>query len=295
MKRGVIVLRVLINACWRFSLCFVVAGCQAVEIRQADHGDASGSDSFGDSGTPSVDAPLAHSRCDTPGLLLCDDFESDALNPELWTFRPVRANSATATVDTTHPFRGSHSLRVNVGYINAETYNSGMIWSKAKFPIATDHYYVSAYVYLTAAAPTRHFTIMRANSTDKPPPAVGGEWYYGLNVLPNSDKVRGGPNKIRYMAQYGLGYDGLKLKIATFGAPLGRWACWQWELKGTELRFSIDGQPVGGDAPALDWVAPTQAQFSFGFMTSHANSYDPTGYDVWFDDIAISTQPIGCE
>ena len=74
----------------------------------------------------------------------------------------------------------------------------------------------------------------------------------------------------------------------------GAWACVQWEMNanGSTMTVTVDGVAV--PRTAHDGFAfPTFNQLWFGWVVFQAGT-QPNQFDVRFDDIVLSTQPIGC-
>jgi hypothetical protein len=87
-------------------------------------------------------------------------------------------------------------------------------------------------------------------------------------------------------------------KSSKTAAPTGTWACWEWELRGTSngLALWMNDQPVNDltVAPPLTWPAPSEARLRFG-SSSAPDSFGPEGHDLWYDEIAIANERIGCD
>jgi hypothetical protein len=80
--------------------------------------------------------------------------------------------------------------------------------------------------------------------------------------------------------------------------PIGRWACWEWEIAGVtnEQRFWLDGQEVTDMriGAAQGWTAPRSGNVTVGWDAYHGSPTIPDGFDIWFDEIAVASDRIGC-
>jgi hypothetical protein len=240
-------------------------------------------------------AVVAAQGCARPGLLLCDDFESGALDAHRWT---VKRSHARLEVDTTRAAHGGHALHARVDDVAAPYGSRATVTSREAIAIAGSRVFVRIWVYVTEprAMPERHYTVMSASGTDKLPD--GGALGYTVNVVPDRF-TDARPQMFRFLWSRGPGEPGgEKYAAKTELAPAGRWACWEWEMRGAsnEQAFSVDGARLASFAvtPEMGWTAPGRAQLVFGFQTFHPEPAHPAGFDFWIDDIAVANQPIGC-
>jgi hypothetical protein len=87
---------------------------------------------------------------------------------------------------------------------------------------------------------------------------------------------------------------------------VGRWACIQWEFKGTKdgkhlHKMMLDGMVVdnglqdgkqgvcAAGGGTHDWTAPTFNSLKIGYV-----AYGGSSGDIWFDDLAWGEQEIPC-
>jgi hypothetical protein len=77
--------------------------------------------------------------------------------------------------------------------------------------------------------------------------------------------------------------------------PVGRWACVEFYFGKDELRFWLDGnevQPLHVTAwrnQAAPW-SPAYDRVRLGF-----HDFQGSAVDVWYDDVALDQQRIGCD
>jgi hypothetical protein len=234
------------------------------------------------------------SVCPKSDLLFCENFESGGLDTKVWKWSPY---SASYVLDTERVFSGKYSLKINVSEKSKSPWNFGVIKTIQAYQLAGRDLYVRALVFIEPQVPSRHFWVMLATNA-APKPA----WDYALNLVPERGGV-GAPILWRYLWHYGTAsasHVGQKDRVPR----VGEWACWEWELLGSknELRLSVNGEPVMGMTAGENvapgnkgkWLAPPQAQFSFGFRTSHVESLPVGGSNIWLDEIAIDDAKIGC-
>ena len=222
-------------------------------------------------------------------LLMKEDFETTALSTSTWKWIH---ETATYTIDTGRFHRGRSSLKITTSNINKNPWNHGIIETIRPFPLGNKSLFMRAFVFLDTPLPDRHFTVITAKSSEKPP--TTGTWDYKINVLPSGSSVLW-----RYLWTYGNVGNGQFLDSSSADGPQGgRWACWEWELDGAnrELNFWYDNTAVPNFSAKIEsqWAIPKNINVQFGFRTSHRESYGDTGYTLWLDDIAINDKRIGC-
>lgn len=228
------------------------------------------------------DAALAPVHCQNPNILFCEDFESGMIDLERW--RP-NANKGVATVDSTKAARGKYSLHATPIDNATDGYHLGGVTTRAWFPVAGQRLFIRAFVYIMPNGTARHYGVLLAAGTTR----------YHVDVIPSTAALNS-PINYRLLWDHGASPD----PSATYGnpwtlTPTGRWACWEWELRGTnnEVHFAIDDVEIPGlkvDS-SMNWTAPPMAQLRFGLEAFHPS--DP-GFGVWIDEIAVSAQKIGC-
>jgi hypothetical protein len=76
--------------------------------------------------------------------------------------------------------------------------------------------------------------------------------------------------------------------------PVGEWACIEWEVSQGgahgDLRVRLNGAELT-DAAMTNVPLITIEEFWFGLYPETA----PGPIDLWYDEIAIDSKPIGCE
>jgi len=230
-------------------------------------GDAGGVGAFGYSGA---------SRCATAGVLLCESFEN-GIDGTVWmplTTPTTPAGDGTAVVDDLHAARGTKALHVKV--INAG--HKAAISETKTFPIANNVLFARMFVWFDAFTTNVHFTMAEA------PQVAAGAW-------------------IRFGGQFGKfgvgtdhGASGDWLQPDTVPVPTKKWTCIEFEFKGDTNEFHVWQDDVErtalnvGATKHAGFVIPPMTSLWFGWQTY---SNQAPG-ELWIDEIAIDSKPIGC-
>lgn len=238
-------------------------------------------------------APVA--LCDRPGLLFCEDFEALALGPaasDAWT---TESANGALTIDGEHT-RGARALKVSTTgngrgrlQVAGLTPTANSLWGSAHvwvdaFPTAPDY----AHYTLIELAGTGNTTLLRP---------IGGQYIPSFSAGDPAGSF------------WGVGSD---------GGPTGDWTNWKKTVPSEGggwrcLEFRIDGATDSIDVyidsvlkPELsvtrtehggnpvDFVFPMIDRAWFGWWLYQANP-TPNGFDVWFDDLALGSERVGCE
>ncbi|MBX7101378.1 MAG: hypothetical protein K1X89_26930, partial [Myxococcaceae bacterium] len=255
----------------------------------AGGGSASGGGSAG-GGAPDAGFYGA-SRCSTAGVRFCEDFETGGFSPGTWT---QLTKNGTLTIDSTHVARGNKAMHVHV--VN-EAGNFARIRNLTQFK-PTNYpgkvYFGRVFGFVTPAASTVHNSFIGT-----------------VGTLPNPD---GGTSKLTsvyavdmvnqaFVSHFGLREAGTVLydtgARSTKAVPLGAWHCWEWKWDGqnNEEHFWLDEVEVLDAAvlPNKHWYAPQPFDsLEIGLRLYHTEDAGFTAYDVWFDELALDDQRIGC-
>jgi hypothetical protein len=230
-------------------------------------------DGGADGGAPGKDGGL-----DCTGLVFCDDFEAAALDLSKWA-RQFKG-SGTVEIDPSRAYRGGGSLHVHVDEVPANGEGQA---TAAALPLLEPQptLYVRAFVYLPSALPTDASDFLLLAQTASPFGNLGVFFAAGehLNLHDFVSPSTGG-----------------HLSQGTF--PLDRWFCIEWQV-GTnpgQTSIALDGSPVS-DLQNIAFTPPTGNPLHRLDLELHF--YKPTSavpaYDAWFDELAVSATPIGCD
>ena len=217
-----------------------------------------------------------------PGMVFCDDFEADAAGapPAPWT--TTEGTATQVTVDGTNPANsGSKSVHVQPGSNDYDTFLA--LHDTAVLPVSGGKLYLRFFIRLAQPMTAQHNTFVRADLF-----AAQGN---GNNLLFSEDNQ---------MIMESIGGDGQSAMSNNayysdgnmIGAHFtqGQWACVELLLDHTTP--AIDVWVNGAEVPDLHstaWKIDAYDYLRFGF-----EKYAGPASDLWYDDIAFGTQPIGC-
>ncbi len=228
------------------------------------------------------------SKCDKGNALLCEDFESGDIDATKWVTQKSQGIVAVETPKV--PGRGKYALHVSAMNPEAENNHFASVTSTMVFPVAGKSVFVRAMVLVEAVSTKRHSNVIAAMP-------VGGGPQYVVNVI-GSMSPPYTPVNFRWVwySTPGANPEEYYGKPWT-PTPLGKWACWEWEIRGAsnESHFWVDGSKAEAftvDAAAKPtWKFAASAKIRFGMEQYHAIN---PGFGIWFDDIAISDTRVGC-
>jgi hypothetical protein len=237
------------------------------------------------------------SRCADAHLQLCEDFESGAVDPTVWT-----VTGTAPVVDTLQAARGTHALHLTMAGKGAS-----YIEESKTFPAANDTYYGRAFVYFESL-PTpstdlsyAHWTLIAASGTGVTGEIrVGGQMQNGVNLFGVGTDSLTDPNGTGDWtnADRDPGPNGTPSPV-----PTGQWLCIEWMHDGAhnQTRFwwdalehpslgTIPSTPHQGNA-TVPFTLPTFTSVWLGWYEYQATT-EP--FELWLDEIAIDGARIGC-
>jgi hypothetical protein len=219
------------------------------------------------------------------GLLLCDGFETGTLNQLLWDKEVDNLNSPDfgvnggAYVDPTRSYRGNYSLRVHMD--RKPRYEYPSVWLTESSVVPQTGIYVRAFVWVPSnllLAADVGFLFGRNPDYQLWSVTFGDDGYLGY-----SDGISPGRSE--------------QSPINKLAAD--RWVCVEW-LMGAAV------SDMGGSARLwIDDVEVTDLNFPTGMPATKFPSWvmlgllpqsnvDISPVDIWFDEVAVDSQPIGC-
>jgi len=215
-----------------------------------------------------------------PGLLFCEDFEKpaagSALNTAPWS--NVVIGDGTISVDATVHHGGSQSA-----YVNGSGYSTMLVFhDPAVLPAKNTRFYVRAFIRLIAPVSGEHNSLLIADRFSSPGTGNNlrvGEMYSMLMYTVAGD-AHGA------LANDNVHTDGLPGAALT---PNG-FGCLELLIdpNGPELDVWLDGKEIP-DLHHTDFPLDAYDALRFGF-----EKYGGPQRELWFDDIAIGTEKIGC-
>jgi hypothetical protein len=192
----------------------------------------------------------------------------------------------TVAIDATRAFGGKNSVKVSATGPEARAL---FTLSSPFFPLRINEFYGRVMVWVDAVPANTGWAMIQSSG---PAPAKSSSALYaygGLGPMINAE------------------YYSVDLDVDCWkdggAVPIKRWACMEWHFKGAtnELELWVDGvadraHVVGtGDAcsagPNRVWDAPIFSQLDLGFEGILEGG---KRYDLWFDDVAVSSTRIGC-
>jgi hypothetical protein len=229
--------------------------------------------SIGGGGGPATGFGIAGpSRCATAGVQLCESFEN-GLSATIWN--TTQSGDGTAVVDAVHAARGTRALHVKTTAGNGHAF----ITERMTFPAPANVLYGRMFVYLGDALTTDgHFTFAEGDGTG------------------NGAGIRfGGQNKF-----LGVGTDGGASGDWTDKdnklIPAQTWMCLEFQFKGDTNVFhgwwdDVERTALNrGVAQHAGFAMPQFTSLWFGYWMY--NMIEPQ--ELWIDEIAVDTKPIGC-
>jgi hypothetical protein len=227
-----------------------------------------------------------------PRAIFCDDFEDQTGSTPLGAWQvsyPNCKGAGTVTIDRTIAHRGSTSIRVNGsgGYCNHV-----FISLKSAFSDVGTDLHVRFFVRHSTALPSNHVTFVAMKDTND-----GGK-----------DLRVGGQNKA---LQWNRESDDATLPVESpagvaLSAPLptNQWECLEVEVNETQGTANtwLNGTMVKGlhlgNVPTQDvasqWLRRPNWRPSLADLRLGWESYAGGDDTLWFDDVAIGSQQIGC-
>jgi len=212
--------------------------------------------------------------------LFSEDFESGRLDPKRWTVNVTGEN--LVSVQPARAAHGRFALKVSCPAPSDKTW---AFVSVNHLPDSLrEHHFGRAYLFITPKPPARHTIFLMAGTPGFP-----------FNKF---QEVAAANGRIQ-LTYVELTPKGNNEDYHSGGAfPLGRWFCLEWEFndRPNHAAVWIDGQPayetgfVSRVTRASELLVGGFTDFFFGFRLWGAA---PEAFDIYYDDIALDTKPIG--
>ena len=243
----------------------------------ASAGGTAGSASAGNAGT--AGAATGDYCAARPGLTFCETFEAQTVGAALakppWA--PAVNGDGEVLIDDQVSHSGTHALKVH-----GSGFSTFLVLNGGAFPPTTEPLYVRFYVRLAEAMTSGHNTFLVADT--QAAPGAGNAFRLGEMNAMLMYTVNGDTHGALANEQYYTDHlPGAALM------PLA-WSCLELVLdhQRPEVQVSLDGKNVP-DLHHTDWALDPYDTLRFGF-----EKYAGPVSDVWYDDIAIGTAPLGC-
>lgn len=231
----------------------------------------------GGAGATSMGSPC-HARS---GLLACDDFEAatpGAVPASPWS--TAINGDGTVTVDASSPAHsGTKSVHVHgTGFQTLLVYHDA-----ATLPQASGRFYVRAFLRLAEALTPGHNTFVLADTFAAP--GAGNTLRLGeqnsMLMMTVGGDAHGYLSNQNYYTDH---LPGVAFKVAAY-------SCLELLLDAphTEIEVWVDGMDIP-DLHVTDLAHENYDALRFGF-----EKYAGPESDIWYDDIALGTERIGCD
>jgi hypothetical protein len=232
----------------------------------------------GSAGT-SGGAAGAGDPCSTrPGLIFCDTFEeaTSTVPPTPWT------TTGTVTVDSTTPAH-SGQKSIHIGDTTNDYDTLLILHDAAVLPTAAGRFYVRVFMQISMPMSAQHNTFILSDLFANQ--GAGNALRLGEDDSMLMFTLDGDTHAALSNANY---YNDGKPGIQF--TP-GAWTCLEMLLDSEKPEIDVW---VGGvEVPDLhhtDFPIDDYDNLRFGF-----EKYAGPAMDIWYDDIAVGTQPIGCD
>lgn len=226
-------------------------------------------------------------RCGS-SLDLCDDFESGAIDADVWYAM------GTVTVDDLHAARGTYAAHFRTLGDTAPSY----IEQTTSFPAPYDTYWGRMFVYFESLPTSPQFVHWSLTTAG--------------NGLSGSEETHLGGQFDGTLSRFLVSNAPLEnyftlpdddLPGAPRAVPEGEWICLEWLNDGLadETRFFWDGveHPSMHTTPTVhgqstdDYLLPEFERAWVGFWVYQSDPM-PAETDVWIDEVAFHRERIGC-
>ena len=247
-------------------LPLLVIGCYQDDFSNfhlADGGADSRSNdgAIADAATFNCDGGGGPSKCGSAGTVVCEDFETN-FPGTLWS-------TFMGGVDSSFAFRGAKSYHFTS--VASQEMNIG-----ESMLVPAPDIYVRAFVYVKSAPVNQDCILMSLYYATGSPTPPG----LGLTLI---NGQLGSWNGVAASAPY---------TVATDPVPTDCWTCFEWHVRSDHaglIELWIDDK-----LEATSTVQDTLPAQGFLDTVHFAWVCDASGIDVWFDEIAIDSKPIGC-
>jgi hypothetical protein len=208
--------------------------------------------------------------------LFTDGFETGVIG----TFWSEVLHNGTLTVDTVHAHRGQYALHVHNGAIVPPDYAQADVVETQAVPLPD--LYVRAFVWVQSAPsgfdPTS-VAIFAADQAASP--------FKGVNL-----NLAGGS----FSSFNNVPTPNVSFTASTPAMPTDQWVCLEWHVQAAtsgSAKAFVNGAEVTALSGTQNTLpSPTLGEVGIGLIAFP--SVNTKARDVWYDDIAVDANPIGC-
>ncbi len=251
--------------------------------------------SGGASGATGAGGAIGNPCSARAGLLFCDDFESwptgSAPAGTRWT---TQAATGAISIDTATASAPAHSGSRSVHFVpTSNSFQTFLVFhDPATLPVSGGKFFVRFFVRLASGMTGGHNTFMTADvfaNAGQGNAVRVGEQQHMLMMTVAGDSHG-------YLSNQNFYNDGKPGVVF----PAGAWTC--FEMSFDPASTTLDVWANGTEVPDMhptNIMLDTYDALRFGFEKYAGFSDDPDAgaatLDLWYDDIAIGTQRIGCQ
>ena len=224
------------------------------------------------------------SGCARPGVLFCDDFEGATIGmpPPGPTWTTSFIGAGTVAVDGATP---AHSGAKSVHVASAGGYQTFFeLKGSPVFPRASGPLYVRVFMRLAAPMTGGHNTYFKAGTGD----ATSSDHETRVGVMNAMLMINQPAGDRGFLSNQSYYSDG-NLPGVVF-QPM-TWSCVEalFDPPHSTVDFWFEDKEIP-DLHVTDWQQDVIGALRFGF-----EKYAGPDGDFWYDDVAVGTQPIGCD
>jgi hypothetical protein len=251
-------------------------GSTALGGAGASSGGAGGTSSAGVGGVIGEGSAGSSGGCPAAALF-CDDFETAPMLSESWTTR-VNGDGTVAIDESIAAHSGARSVRVN-----ATGYQTFFALSGAPvFPVPGGSLYVRVFIRLREAMTAGHNTYFEAGPSD----STDAQYETRVGVQQQQLMINQPAGDRGFLANQNYYVDNI------IGAHLTEetWGCVEafFDPANSTIRLWLDDAEIL-DLARTDWQQDEIAELRFGY-----EKYAGPNTEIWFDDIVVASEPIGC-
>jgi hypothetical protein len=227
------------------------------------------------------DMVIAASSCPNgtqAGVLFCDGFElplTSTTQYNNWNIEPGTSH-VTATIDSTHFFRGKTALHLKVDALGTGDEAMIALDETATFATAATHFYMRAFVYLPAGYPTDRAGLLFVGQNSGSYNSVRLE----INNLRPS---------IHNLISLSPEYTDATVPILSTGV----WTCVQWEVDITNSKSTVTANNALPNFVSTQTMTPNVAKAGI-FLDIGADGVTHPTRDLWIDEFVLDANPVDC-
>jgi hypothetical protein len=222
--------------------------------------------------------------CSAPGLVFCDDFETLPLGASFsapWSIVGGTGTSAITVDDSVPAHSGRHSVLTHPA---SDAFQTLLVYhDPSVLPLASARFYLRVQIRFGGPMSPQHNSFLIADLFSAP--GAGTTARVGEDIQMLMMSVGGDANTyLSNKSYYQNGLPGVQF-------PVGEWVCFEMMSDASSGSFDIwvNGQEVP-DMHVTNLAHDDYDTLRFGF-----EKYAGPATDIWWDDVAIGTQQIGCD